>query len=690
METCKSYSMTTPSCVSKLYTRTFAPPLALPWSPLPPTHRFQVEIYVAAGGFLDVTDLDMPSISTRHYYTGTPTIGGATFILDFEPPSHCSLPPNLGCAAGQPLLSLSGEVVRTCDISITWGGWLDVPAGLAGYVLTVYQLQESQGTLMEGTTIMYTSYNETGDILYEEMTDLPSEGPYSFVLQAQDTTGNIQYSRRLVLFDNSSTLNIEPSLPLVVTSAVAQSNYLWQNSTSDPIVVSGRGHFYNTHLRANAWLAPVADTEATVDYDHPLNEGAYPRNGTPNAVGVVQLYYDVIVDQEAGLSRESLTPPESFRFGSDDIALGEVSISTALSDGDAVRVWFLAQDYNSQQINDSVLVFIDSSGAVLSGIGLVSNGVTGLTLHRTGSFIDLLVEFDAVDQHSGLFGLEWSIGTGPGRADVGNGNVPVGTVSMETCMRPACVCDSVGHCSAVHYSFSPQLSDLLLPLANHDAEYYITVIATNHAFITTQLSLVFTVDTTPPLPGVVLDGFPMEPDVDYTNNGGTLGGWWQGFFDRESDVMFYQYAFADECANTSVFTYPLPVDSVVMTTTLVSAMIPPQGELTSTLSYVTCAHIAGEGTYFLTVVAWNSALSPSLPVCSDGVTVDETPPVVEGVVIPGGVVQGGLVQDVSGKVWLIGEDRNREVVIGGEDSAVCISKATPTSDLSAYPISTTG
>ena len=101
-------------------------------------------------------------------------------------------------------------------------------------------------------------------------------------------------------------------------------------------------------------------------------------------------------------------------------------------------------------------------------------------------------------------------------------------------------------------------------------------------------------------------------------------------------------------------------------------------------------HIAEEGTYFLTVVAWNTALSPSDPVCSDGVTVDETPPELEGVVIPGGVVQGGLVQDVSGEVWLISEDRSRKVVTGGEDNAVCISKATPTPDLSAYPISTTG
>ena len=50
---------------------------------------------------------------------------------------------------------------------------------------------------------------------------------------------------------------------------------------------------------------------------------------------------------------------------------------------------------------------------------------------------------------------------------------------------------------------------------------------------------------------------------------------------------------------------------------------------------------AGEGTYYLTVVAWNAALSPSTPVCSDGLTVDTTPPLFEGVFIPGGMVEAG-------------------------------------------------
>lgn len=90
--------------------------------------------------------------------------------------------------------------------------------------------------------------------------------------------------------------------------------------------------------------------------------------------------------------------------------------------------------------------------------------------------------------------------------------------------------------------------------------------------------------------------------------------------------------------------------------------------------------------YYLTVVAWNSALSPSEPVCSDGLTVDMLPPVFEGVVIPGGVVTPGLVQDRTGTVWLIGDDRRRDIVGEGEETSACINRATPLSDISEYPI----
>lgn len=540
-----------------------------------------MEVHVEAGGFLNVTNLDTPSVTTRHYYTGSPNIGGATFILDFQPPVHCSLLRSPTCLVEQPLLAVSGEIVSLSNISSTWGGWVDQPSGVSGYVLSVYHLEPSQGILQEGMLVISTAFNDTGDSSYAELAELPVEGPYSFLLQTLDNAGNTRSSRRLVLFDNSSTLNIEPSAPLTVISAVPESMYRWQNSTSDPIVVSGRGHFYNSHLRANAWLAPVLGFNVSLEYDHPLDEGEYPREGTPNALGVVRIGYDFIIDQIGGQSVRSLTPPDALRFSSTDIGIDGISVIPELQDGDSVTLWLLAYDYNSEQINDSVLVHVDGSSPILQDLSLVRNGVNGLVLLGADRLTDLLVEFVAMDEHSGVLSIEWNIGTRPGLADVGSGGVAVERVAMEICNPPECICNNVGDCSQVHHSFSPTLSDLSgSSLANHDAEYYMSITATNHAYLSSQLSLVFTVDATPPLPGVVFDGAPQGADVDYEGEDLMLRGWWEGFFDRESDVTFYQYLFAEECANRSVFTYPLPAGSAVMETNLEEATTIAQGKMT--------------------------------------------------------------------------------------------------------------
>ena len=87
------------------------------------------------------------------------------------------------------------------------------------------------------------------------------------------------------------------------------------------------------------------------------------------------------------------------------------------------------------------------------------------------------------------------------------------------------------------------------------------------------------------------------------------------------------------------------------------------------------------------MVAWNSALSPSSPVCSDGLTVDTTPPVFEGVIIPGARVGAGLAYGMDERVWLIGSDRSR-VLVEDDTTEQCRNRATflPDETLSTFPI----
>lgn len=97
-------------------------------------------------------------------------------------------------------------------------------------------------------------------------------------------------------------------------------------------------------------------------------------------------------------------------------------------------------------------------------------------------------------------------------------------------------------------------TDLHSVIVSHDTDYYITIVVTNWAYLQTQLTQQITIDTTPPLQGVVFDG-DSSTDIDYQQEH-LIRAWWSGFFDRESEIRFFQYTFGTSCANQSMFTIP--------------------------------------------------------------------------------------------------------------------------------------
>ena len=576
------------------------------------------------GGYLDIRNLDTLT-TARHYYTGTPIVGAAKFILDVNPPVHCSLTPSSPCLVGQNLLLTRERITDSTLVEVSWGGWLDDPAGVVVYAVDVYRMSEAGEVLSEVLpSVASGGFNHTEEREYQYSVNV-TEGAFSVVLRTRDLAGNVRYSRRLLLVDITSQLLVDnATAPLVVVSAVPDTGFLWLNSTTTPIVVSGRGHFYNTHLRTQNLLAPVANFSSPIatEYDHPLDSGEYPRGGTPNALGVTELRYYVAIDQEGGREEGSLAEPTAFSLSSDDLALDAVLVDSAeLQDGDSVRVWFQAVDYLSQVAVDSILFHVDSSAPELDNLWLEWNGITELALHGTETLLDLNIEFQTSDPHSGISAIEYWIGTNPGYSDVAWRLIPVQAVASENCSAPACVCDSLYHCSFVQYSVSPLASDFITSHdALHDTEYYITVSVTNHALLTSSLTHTFTTDTTPPLTGVVMDAELGSHDLDYVQNS-MLSAWWADFFDRETSILLFQYHFGTECANASAFSYPLPGGGEV-------------GETADTSATWTAPDT---GAYYVTVVAYNHALQPSLPACSDGVIVDQSAPVIDEIVIPGAV-----------------------------------------------------
>ena len=590
--------------------------------------RFVAEVTVINGGYLDVRNFDTLALH-RHYYTGTPVLGAAKFILDVNPPVHCSVPPSSPCIVGQDLLQTGPGITDSLEVRVQWGGWLDEPAGIRSYTINVYRMSESGGVLRETLpAVARSKVNESEEIAYKSAFNV-SEGAYSVVMTMMDVAGNVRHSRRVFLVDVTSQLLVDNSTSLRVESAVPETGFLWVNSTTTPLLVSGRGHFYNTHLRTQNLLAPVANYSPPIatEYDHPLYSGLYPRSGTPNALGVTQLRYHLSIDREGGMAEESLLEPAVFEHSTPDLGLEAAQLETAqLEDGDSVRVWFQASDYVNHVAVDSVLFHVDSSPPELYDLWLEWNGVTQLALHGTETLLDLNIEFSTRDPHSSIFSVQYWIGMEPDTMDVAWGQIPVLVTAQENCSHPECVCDTLQNCTLTHYTLSPLLSHFTSShLTLHDTEYYITVMVTNHARLTSTLTHTITTDTTPPITGVVMDADLGSHDLDYTQNK-TLTAWWADFFDRETSILLFQYHFGTLHANSSLFSYPLTEDTVVMETTATHATWTAPGP----------------GTYYVTIVAYNHALQPSTPAYSDGITVDELAPVISEVIIAGVMETAGV------------------------------------------------
>lgn len=74
--------------------------------------------------------------------------------------------------------------------------------------------------------------------------------------------------------------------------------------------------------------------------------------------------------------------------------------------------------------------------------------------------------------------------------------------------------------------------------------YYITIKATNGAGVTTSLtSDGVTVDNTPPISGIVIDGTIF--DLDYVNGEDDISVRWSDFVDMESGIQSYEVALCD-------------------------------------------------------------------------------------------------------------------------------------------------
>ncbi|XP_078616240.1 uncharacterized protein LOC144884660 [Branchiostoma floridae x Branchiostoma japonicum] len=598
------------------------------------------------GGYVKIRNYDGTSnyiVNPPVYFSGCEIAHTAHFTFDLNPPYHCSV---LGGCTDN-MLDRGKAITKDAHINLHWSGWRDDDSGISEYEYEVFMLASTGEYLQERQPAI--AGGKIGPNVTEMSIVLNETGVYSIVLTVEDScgpdNGNFISARRFLIFDNNSTVEVDTSgHTMSVDSGASSSTWLTdlQDSTGhgQKVVVKWPGHFYNHLHHHNKFLNPIKDHHPPISSEYEERTGIPPetrsREEIPNVNGIVLFQTDWAVDHEGG---RSLTgPPGNWTNVTDMVE--QQALDIPRRDGDTIRVWIRAYDVMGNVAEDNVTVHVDSSPPTVEGVSLSRLENTGLAVHNSEDLFDMKVVFTAYDDHSGLHDIHWQLhDMADPRVVHGEGQVAVRKVNELECSPPTCTCiPKDRECYIRNYQFELDEDKMNNSVGTHDFDYYFVITVTNNAMLQTQATFQVTVDTSPPLPGHVHDSLPGETDTDYQQDV-IIHASWEGFFDRESGVMSYLVAITQECLTLENMT---SIDNDSFRTN-------------TTSTYVTW-DAPHPGTYYCTVVAFNRALEPSEPVCSDGVTVDTTPPVLREVVVDNAHYKPGLLQDGEENVWMV--DRN--------------------------------
>ncbi|XP_038057739.1 uncharacterized protein LOC119729229 [Patiria miniata] len=622
------------------------------------------DVYSTSGGYIKLYDRDNSnSIITRNY-NGRTTSDSSTFTFDFVDPYHCV---DVGSGCRTTMLYAGNDVTSQAEIIVTWQGWADSLAGIKEYELQVRQLSGSHGNQM--TEVFDTPAVYSGVTNSSQNITLPHVGVYSIVLSVVDNAGNVKLSRRFVFFDdNPHDVTLQDDSSLRVVSATAETNYVWMTNLDSSggmtsVQLDWTNRFMNAPHHNQGLLKPIGSYVAgTIDSNYDQNFGRRGRAAVPNSLGVTEFRVVHDIDHSGGRTTVNVSNDNSDHWSSEGTNT-QATYDLTLVDGDSIRFWVEARDLAGHFVRDSVLVHADSSPPVIENFWLVRDGEVNLAVHNSEDLDKMSVEFRTYDIHSGIRTIEWLLFDNHTGTEMAHGsqNLAAKKINTDTedCDPVSCRCVPLGDCYATDYGFHPTMH-----IGTHDYDYYITLTVTNQARLVTTRTIKITVDASAPQAGVVHDGIPGSSEVDY-QEGSDLSAHWEGFFDKESGVKFYQYLFDYSCRTGN--------------TTVGSAM----NDMTKTTSTHASWTAPSPGQYYITVIAYNRALEPSEAVCSDGVVIDTSPPELTQIAISFARMWPGLAKDAEGRVWFINEHcRKMELMNASSD---CSSMAALVDDLSVYP-----
>ncbi|KAL3873868.1 hypothetical protein ACJMK2_036952, partial [Sinanodonta woodiana] len=573
------------------------------------------------------------------------------------------------CCTQQPFYVV--DVTTNPNLTVKWDGWQDDLSGIDHYDIEIFYLSagenNDESVLKSGLqTIKCDTCKNITDT--QAQIEFRKKGPYAVFIVAFDKAKNHARARRIILFDDEPIINYTHGSRTIVKTASVETNYTWITRNTSVVEVDWKGRFISMDIDQGKWLNKVEDIDLERAYDDYNGERTVSRKD--NVRGIVKFTANYTTVFEERVTKYGMTTVSN-------IYLERTNLPVLLQDGMKLSIEVRAYDIFGSFLEDIVNVTADFSPSIIQNLWLTKGDRLNISVHNMREFSNLTIDWELYDFHSGIHEVSWRLfdnhtslayellhGTSflPPQ---GNAN------TMSECAQKygpyprgeKCYCTPFHGCYHKHFQVKPEivLSGGLFQNGSkglHDGDYYFQVIALNWAFHRTVETIKITVDTSPPHQGIVNEGFLGSPEVDYQNIL-EIHAYWDSFFDKESGIMFYRYGFGKSCLTKEHF------------------LLNYNGHVQLIETYETKASYQApeEGTYYITVAAYNRALDSSTPVCSDGVTIDTTSPIIKELKVERMRIRPMLVtSSADSRVWYISKDR--ELYSVPDADSTCRNKAS--------------
>ncbi|XP_076086955.1 uncharacterized protein LOC143057529 [Mytilus galloprovincialis] len=555
-------------------------------------------------------------------------------------------------------------------IDVHWNNWSDDLSGVDYYEIEVFELETAGLELRENTAPVMHVKSIKGRSSKVEVT---KPGIYAVHLFCFDMAGNYETARAFVLYDNNDTIDLGKG-QIKVKNTKYYLERRWITDSSPLIEVEWKDIFIKTDHVKYKWLATVQPHPNILSTYDDIS-GKRTVNNVPNVKGIVR--FEIVHD----VNGTKLKSSSKFTVVSNVYAQFTVR-NVTWDDGDQLKTTIRAFDILENYRDETIITYKDSTPPVISNLWLTKGDRIDTAVHSLKELNEMTIEWDAYDYHSGISQLKWRLYSNYSGINIIHGEIDLPgqgeTQNFTECEEkynvtrgPACYCTKYTGCYQKHFYIRPNIvvgegNGIVhnKSMGEHNLDYFIDVNVTNMATLISLKTIRITVDTTPPEVGHVHDGVYGSPEVDFQQDM-RLDAHWEGFFDHESGVAFYQYEFSDVCLTEEYFQRKSLINDTVNTFATYDAPSP--------------------GTYYITVVAYNKAFHMSKPVCSDGVTITTTIPSVKNVIIMNARTKPRIVRETDGHEWYIDETLQRHYL--ENSTSKCKFSDPLTENIEVFPIS---